>query len=172
MYFLSKQRTEYLMAKNTNILLLLGGAAVIYYLLNKNNTIQTATNTIATNSQVDTINTMIQTAADPGLLPVPVNLKTKSGTILTAIETGSSNNQPLYTTILQTRAGNLPITASANFISKNKTATLQNLAITQNILDTQYNGMALPADPGILPEQLVPPKKTGNLMTQLKKAYL
>jgi hypothetical protein len=161
-------------SKQTNILLLIGGAAIVYYLINKNNNNQTPGNTEVLNTPIDTINTLIQTAADPKTLPepVPVNLKTRSGTMLTAIETGSSNNQPLFTTILQTRAGDLPITSSANFIEKNKTATLQNLAITQNILNTQTNEMLLPADPGLLPEQLLPPKKTGNLVEQLKKMYL
>lgn len=160
------------MANKSNILLLLSGAAIVYYLINKNKInnqpVQNVVIPKTETNSIQTINNLVQKAADP----VPIDLKTKTGTVLTAIQTGTSINQPLYTTILQTRAGDLPITASANFIQKNKTSTLQNLAITQNILNTQTDLMPIPADPGLLPEQILPTVKTGNLITTIKKGFL
>ena len=177
--------------ENKNIILLIGGAALLYYLYNSNNppkippivTPGLTPNIVALNNPITTINDLINKATSPNIntpLPnttpttplntTPLLVKTKTGDTLNAIPIGNGVNGTIVNAIIDTIAGPLPVTATANFISTNKTTTVQNLALTQNLVATS-NTLENTVNTGPTTTQLTTKPIANNLVT-IQKEYL
>jgi len=177
--------------ENKNIILLIGGVALLYYLYNSNNppkitpivTPGLTPYIVALNNPITTMNDLINKATSPNIntpLPnttpttplntTPLLVKTKTGDTLNATPIGNGVNGTIVNAIIDTIAGPLPVTATANFISANKTTTVQNLALTQNLVATgNILENTVNTDPTTM--QLTTKPIANNLVT-IQKGYL
>jgi hypothetical protein len=170
------------MAKISNILFYVGGAALVYYLINKNKPAAPLPTTLDKSSlaaPISTINNLIQSASGSTDLPtapqtsapIVIQSKAKGGAPISAVQSGSSVDGAIYTAIVPTVLGPLPISATENFLASNTPAVLSNLAVTNNLLTT---GTLLEStiNTGSTVTQLAAPMKSGNNMTTIQKGYL
>ena len=172
------------MARSNHILFYIGGAALIYYLYNKNKMaapLPIAQTPISQAPPINTINDLIQTATTQTPLPTtpslpitpaaPIVIKSnvKGAPSITATQTGTGVNGPVYTAIVPTIMGPLPVTATQTFLANNKPATISNLAVTNNLLTTNT---LLEQTVNTAPPIITTPVKSGNNATTIQKGYL
>jgi len=173
------------MAKGNNILFYVGGAAFIYYLVKNSKTpapLPIAQTSINLATPINSINDLIQTATTQTPLPttpfsplapsVPIVIQSnvKGAPSITATQTGTGVNGPIYTAIVPTIMGPLPVSATQTFLANNKPATISNLAVTNNLL-TSGTLLENTVNTGPTISQLTT-KPIANNLTTITKAYL
>jgi hypothetical protein len=165
------------MPKSNHILFYIGGAALIYYLYNKNKTAAPLPINQKPGISTPTINTINNLVQSATTTPTPINTdpiviqsNVKGAPSITATQTSTGLNGAIYTAIVPTIMGPLPVSATQSFLANNKPATISNLAVTNNLLNT---GTLLENTTNIGPTvaQLTT-KPIANNLTTITKAYL